>query len=99
MCCRLVLVTLLFASFIARFHVHLSFAQVPENEPPPVIESPPPSSESSPVPVPMDEHRLPELVPHERADAVMVLSELRSARSLRKAIVLREVLGAPVGLR
>jgi TPR repeat protein len=78
MCCRLVLVTLLFASFIARLPVHLSFAQVPENEPPPVIESPPPSSESSPAPVPTDEHRFPELLPHERADAVTVLSELRS---------------------
>ena len=30
---------------------------------------------------------------------VSLLRELRSARSLRKAIVLREVLGAPVGLR
>ena len=76
---RLVLVTLLFASFITRFPVHSSFAQTPENEPPPVIESPPPSSEALPAPVPTDEHRLPELLPHERADAVMVLGELRSA--------------------
>ena len=76
---RLVLVTLLLSSFIARFPVHLSFAQVPENEPPPVIESPSPASEISPVPVPTDEHRLPELLPHERTDAVLVLSELRSS--------------------
>jgi TPR repeat protein len=76
---RLVLVTLLFAAFITRFPVHSSFAQAPENEPPPVIESPPPSSEISPAPVPADEDRLPELLPHERTDAVMVLGELRSA--------------------
>jgi TPR repeat protein len=76
---RLVLVTLIFTSFIARFPVHLSFAQVPENEPPAVIESPPPSSEASPAPVPTDEHRLPELLPYERENAVMALGELRSA--------------------
>ncbi len=76
---RLVLVTLLFASFITRFPVHSSFAQAPENAPPPVIETPPPSSETSPAPVPADEHRLPELLPHEPEDAVMVLGELRNA--------------------
>ncbi|TLY18950.1 MAG: tetratricopeptide repeat protein, partial [Nitrospirae bacterium] len=76
---RLVLVTLLLSSFIARFPDYLSFAQVSENEPPPVIESPPPASEISPAPVPTDEHRLPELLPHERTDAVLMLSELRSA--------------------
>ena len=76
---RLVLVALLFASFITRFPVHSSFAQAPENAPPPVIESPPPSSETSPAPAPTDEHRLPELLPHEQADAVMALSELRGA--------------------
>ncbi len=76
---RLLLATLLFASFIACLPVHSSFAQSPENAPPPMIESPPPSSETSPAPVPTDEHRLPELLPHERADAVMELSELRSA--------------------
>jgi len=32
-------------------------------------------------------------------DGVGLLGELRNARSLRRAIVLREVLGAPVGLR
>ncbi len=76
---RLVLVTLLFASFIAWLPVHSSFAQAPESGPPPMIEPPPPSSETSPAPVPTDEHRLPELLPHERADAVMDLGELRSA--------------------
>ena len=62
---RLVFVTLLLASFIAWFPVHSSFAQAPENEPPPVVESPPPSFETSPAPVPTDEHQLPELMPHE----------------------------------
>ena len=32
-------------------------------------------------------------------DDTSLLSDLRNARSLRKAIVLREVLGTPVGLR
>jgi TPR repeat protein len=70
-------VTLLFASFIAWLPVHSSFAQAPESAPPPMIESPPPSSEASPAPVPTDEHQLPELLPHERENAVMELSELR----------------------
>lgn len=76
---RLVLVTLIFTSFIARLPVHSSFAQATENAPPPAVESPPPSSETSPAPVSTDEHRLPELLPREREDAVMVLGELRSA--------------------
>jgi TPR repeat protein len=76
---RLLLVTLLFASFIECLPVHSSFAQSPENASPPMIESPPPSSETSPAPLPKDEHRLPELSSHERADAVMELNELRSA--------------------
>ena len=76
---RLVLVTLLFASFITRCPVHSSFAQAPENAPPPAVESPPPSSETSPNPVPTNEHQLPEPLPQEREDAVMVLGELRSA--------------------
>ena len=77
--CRLVLVTLLFASFITRFPVHSSFAQAPEDAPPPAVESPPQSFEASPAPVSTDEHRLPELIPYQQADAVMVLGELRSA--------------------
>ena len=76
---RLVLVTLLFASFIASLPVHSSFAQAPENAPPPMIESPPPPSETSPVQVPTDEPQLRELLPHEQADAVMELGELRRA--------------------
>jgi TPR repeat protein len=76
---RLVLVTLLFASFITWFPVHSSFAQAPENAPPSAVESPPPSSETSPSPVPIDEHRPSELSPNERVDAVMVLGELRKA--------------------
>ena len=76
---RLVLVALFFASFITWFPIHSSFAQAPENATTPVIESPPPPSETSPAPAPTDEHRLPELLPHEQADAVMALSELRGA--------------------
>ncbi|TKS61329.1 MAG: hypothetical protein EWM72_00466 [Nitrospira sp.] len=76
---RLVLVTLLFASFIERLPVYSSIAQVTENAPPPVIESPPPSPETLPAPVQSDEHRLLELLPHEREDAVIVLGELRRA--------------------
>ena len=76
---RLVLVTFLFASVIARLPIHSSFAQAPDDAPPPMIESPPPSSETSPAPAPTDEHQLPELLPHEREDAVMELGELRSA--------------------
>ena len=76
---RLVLVTLLFASFTIRFPVHSSFAQAPADTPSPAVESPTQSSESSATPVSTDEHRLPELLPHERADAIMVLGELRSA--------------------
>jgi len=76
---RLVLVTLLFSSFIAWVSNHSSFAQAPEDVPPPTVESPPPSSETSPLPVPTDEHRLPEFLPREQADAVMALGELRSA--------------------
>jgi TPR repeat protein len=76
---RLVLVTLLFASFITQISIHSSFAQAPEGAPPSVVESPQPSSETSPAPAPTDEHRLPELLPSERADAVTALGELRGA--------------------
>ena len=76
---RLVLVTLLCASFITRFPVYSSFAQALENALPPMIESPPPASETSPAPAPTDEYQLPELLPQERADAVIVLGKLRSA--------------------
>jgi Tfp pilus assembly protein PilF len=76
---RLVLVALLFASFIARFPIHTSFAQTPDNSPPSVIESPLPPSETLPAPAPTDEQRLPDLLPHEQADAVTALGELRGA--------------------
>jgi len=76
---RLVLVTLLFASFTIRFPVHSSFAQAPADTPSPAVEYPTQSSETSATPVSTDEHRLPELLSHERADAIMVLGELRSA--------------------
>jgi len=74
---RFVLVILLFAWLVVRPSVSSSFAQAPENAPSPAVEAPPPSSETTPAPVPTDEHRLPELLPHERADAVMELGELR----------------------
>ena len=76
---RLVLMILMFTSFITQFPIHSSFAQAPENATPPAVESTLSSSEASPAPVPTDEHRLSELLPHEREDAVMALSELRSA--------------------
>ena len=75
---RLVLVTLLFAFFIAQLPIHVSVAQAPEYTMPPVIESPPPSSETS-LPMLTEEHQLPELLPHEQANAVTVLGELRRA--------------------
>ena len=76
---RLVLVLLLFASFITGFLVHSSFAQEPESTPPPTIESPSPSSESSPAPMPSNENLVSELLPHEQVDAVTALGELRRA--------------------
>ena len=69
---RLVLVTFLFTSFCTGLSAHLSYAQTPETTPSAVAETPP-------ALVHTDEHRLPELLPHERADATMVLGELRSA--------------------
>ena len=76
---RLVLVLLLFASFITRLLVHSSFAQEPGSTPPPTIESPAPSSESSPAPMPSNENLVSELLPHEQVDAVTALGELRRA--------------------
>ena len=76
---RSVLVTLLFASLITQLPIHSSFAQALENLPPPVVESPPPSSESLPAPIPPDEPRLPQLLTHEREDAVTALGRLRNA--------------------
>ncbi|MDE3050977.1 MAG: hypothetical protein KGJ48_13885, partial [Nitrospirota bacterium] len=63
---RLVLVTLLFASFVARPSVPSSFSQTPENAPSPTAETQPTSSETSPAPMSTDEHKLPELLPQER---------------------------------
>ena len=62
---RLLLLALLFAPFTTGFLAHSSFAQTPENLPPPTIESPPPSSETAPPPVPTNEQELPELLLHE----------------------------------
>lgn len=76
---RLVLVTLLFASFVARPSVPSSFSQTPENAPSPTADIQPPPSETSPAPMSTDEHKLDELLPQEREDAVLLLGELRSA--------------------
>jgi len=75
---RLMLITLLFTSFIIVCSpTHSLFAQTLEDVLPPVVESPPPSSEGSPAPVTSDEHRLPERLPNEGADAVTALGDLR----------------------
>jgi TPR repeat protein len=76
---RLVLVTLLFASLITWIPIHSLIAQTLEDTLPPVVESQPPSSESPPAPIPPDEPRLPELLTHEREDAVTALGTLRKA--------------------
>src|SRR5688572_12118356 len=75
----LMLVSLSFMFFITEISVYSSFAQASENALPPIVESPPPTPETLPVPAPTDEQRLPELLPHERADAAMVLGKLRGA--------------------
>ncbi|MEP6959201.1 MAG: tetratricopeptide repeat protein [Nitrospirota bacterium] len=71
---RLVLVTLVFASFITRLSVHASFAQTPDEQasPPSVIESPAPTP-------PVDEPDLSELIKPEQEDTVFMLSELRAS--------------------
>jgi len=76
---RLVLVTLLFTSLITWIPIHSLFAQALEDMPPPVVESQAPSSESPPALIPPDEPRLPELLTHEREDAVTALGALRKA--------------------
>ena len=68
---RLVLVILLFAWLVVRPSVSSSFGQA--------LEDTPPSSEAPPAPIPPDEHRLPELLTHEREDAVTALGTLRNA--------------------
>ncbi|HKO31499.1 MAG TPA: tetratricopeptide repeat protein, partial [Nitrospiraceae bacterium] len=75
---RLVLVTLVFASFIAWFSIHASFAQAPDepSSPPSVIESP------APLPS-VDESPLIEFTTSDQEDAVFILSELRA--SVRKS--------------
>ena len=77
--CRLLLAALLFASFFTGLPLHSSFAQTPENEPPPAIESSPPFPETSPTLAPTDNQQLPELRQQERTDDLVVLGELRSA--------------------
>jgi TPR repeat protein len=76
---RLVLVTLLFTSLITWIPIHSLFAQALEDMPPPVVESQPPSFGSPPALIPPDEPRRPELLTHEREDAVTALGTLRKA--------------------
>ena len=76
---RLVLMTLLFASCIACSPTYSSLTQALEDMPPPVVESLPPSSESSSASVTSAEHSLPELIPQEPENAVTALRELRAA--------------------
>ena len=70
--CRLVLVTLVLAPFIAQFAIHTSFAQTPDEQSPSpsVIESPAPLSS-------VDEPPVSEFTRSEQEDAVFRLSELR----------------------
>jgi TPR repeat protein len=76
---RLVLVTLLIFPFITRISVASSPAQTTEEMLPPVIESPPPAPELVPHPIPMDDNRLSDRLPHDRENAVTVLQDLRRA--------------------
>ena len=76
---RLVRVTLLLTSLIARLPVDSLFAQTLEDVPPPVVESPPPSFEGSPTIILPEKHRSPEPIPYEQVDDVIVLGDLRRA--------------------
>jgi TPR repeat protein len=76
---RLVFVTLLFTSLITPFPTHSLFAQALEDVPPPVVESPPPSSEGLPAIAFPEKHRSSERMPYEQVDDVTVLGNLRRA--------------------
>ncbi len=69
---RLVLMILLFACLVIRPSVYSSFAQTSSEQAPATPAETP--STSAPH---QDEYLLPELLPHEQDDAVMVLGELR----------------------
>ena len=70
---RLVLVTLVLATFSVQLSIHASFAQAPDepSSPPSVIESP------APLP-PVDEPILSEFTRSEQDDPMFILSELRA---------------------
>ena len=69
---RLVLMVLLFACLVVHPSVYSSFAQTPSEQ------APTTSAETQSAPAPyQDEHLLPELLSHERDDAVRMLGELR----------------------
>ena len=76
---RLVFLTLLFTSLITWIPIHSLFAQALEDTAPPVVESPPPSSEGSPTVAFPEKDRSSERMPYEQINDVTVLSNLRSA--------------------
>jgi TPR repeat protein len=77
MASRLVLVALLFPSLVFLPFVRWSVAQTHEEQPSTVpAEVPTPAPDPAP---PQDEHASPELLPHEREDAVILLGLLRGA--------------------
>lgn len=76
---RLLLVTLVFISFITPFPLPSSLAQTPENALPPTIESPPPALDTSTAPESADERRLQEPAPSGQTDPVTSLGALRYA--------------------
>ena len=76
---RLVLVALVFVSLITQLPIHTSFVHALEDTPPPVVESPPLTSEIPPAPASTDKQPLLEILPPEQSDAVMALGEMRGA--------------------
>jgi TPR repeat protein len=74
---RLMLVTLLLTSLINRLPTDSVLAQTLEEVPPPVVESPPPSSEGLPSITPQEKHQPSEHLSYEQVDDVMLLSDLR----------------------
>ena len=76
---RLVLVALVLVALNTQLPIHTLFAQALEDALPPVVESPPPTSEIPPASASTDKQPLLEILPHEQADAVMALGELRGA--------------------
>lgn len=76
---RLVHVTLLLTSLITQLPIDSLLAQTLEDLPSPVVESPPPSFEGSPIILLPEKHRSPEHIPYEQGDDVIALGDLRRA--------------------